>query len=242
MNLQSTLPRRVVVTGAASGIGRAVATAVLDSGGRVYALDLRAPDDPPAGLVPHAVDLTDPAAVAVAFDGAEVALGGRPDAVIHCAGVYRWTSLAETTVDDWEQLMRVNGTGTFLVAQAAARVMTTGAIVLLSSVAYGRGDATEPCAAYSASKGAIVSLTQQLAVELGHRGIRVNAVAPGMIETPMLTLGATPGAVAALTSRLPVPRLGRPDDVAAACLFLAGDAASYITGATVPVDGGYLIA
>ncbi|UOQ60188.1 SDR family oxidoreductase [Leucobacter rhizosphaerae] len=241
MDLNATLPRRVIVTGASSGIGRAVGDAVIDSGGRVYGLDLRAPAVPRDGLVSRTADLTDPAATAAAFDDAESALTGPPDAVVHCAGVYRWRPISEMTVAEWDRVMRINGTGSFLVAQAAARVMTRGAIVLLSSVAYGRGDAAEPCVAYSASKGAIVSLTQQLAVELGPRGIRVNAVAPGMIDTPMLTLGDTPGAVAALTERLPVQRLGEPADVAAACLFLISEASSYITGATIPVDGGYLI-
>ena len=241
MDLNATLPRRVVVTGAASGIGRAVADGVLAAGGRVYGIDLQREPDRHSQLTSCAADITDPTAIASAFDGAITALEGSPDAVIHCAGVYRWRSLAETSLSDWDQIMRVNGTGTFLVAQSAARIMESGSLVLLTSVAYGRGDRVEPCVAYSASKGAIVSLTQQLAVELGHRRIRVNAVAPGMISTPMLTLGDTPGAVESLTEHLPVSRLGSPDDVAAACLFLASSAASYITGATLPVDGGYLI-
>lgn len=240
MDLNRTLPRRVVVTGASSGIGRAVAEGVLAAGGRVLGIDLRAGDWAAEGLVQREADVADPARVGEIFAEAEALLGGAPDAVIHGAGVYRWRPLAEMTLAEWDASMRINGAGSFVVAQAAARAMDGGALVLLSSVAYARGDETEPGAAYAASKGAIVSLTRQLAAELGPRGIRVNAVAPGMIETPMLTLGETPGAVEALTAHLPARRLGTAGDVAAACLFLASGAADYITGVTLPVDGGYL--
>ncbi|MBK0418828.1 SDR family oxidoreductase [Leucobacter sp. CSA1] len=241
MDLNSTLPRRVVVTGAASGIGRAVAEGALASGGRVLAIDLH-PDaawDAP-GLVQRAADVSDEARITEVFSQAPALLGGAPDAVVHCAGVYRWKALAETSAEEWDLSMRVNGRGSFLVSREASRIIDEGAIVLLSSVAYGRGDETEPGSAYAASKGAIVSLAQQLAAELGGRGIRVNAVAPGMIDTPMLTLGNTPRAVEALTAHLPARRLGTVDDVAAACLFLASGSAAYITGTTVHVDGGYL--
>ncbi|UOR01967.1 SDR family oxidoreductase [Leucobacter allii] len=241
MDLTRTLPRRVVVTGASSGIGRAVAEGVLAAGGRALAIDLRTDAGWTAdGLVQRAGDVADEARISEIFAEAPGLLGGAPDAVVHCAGVYRWKPLADTTADEWDASMRINGRGSFVVSREAVRAMDGGAIVLLSSVAYGRGDETEPGAAYAASKGAIVSLARQLAVELGGRGIRVNAVAPGMISTPMLTLDATPGAVEALTARLPARRLGTVDDVAAACLFLASGAAGYITGETLHVDGGYL--
>lgn len=242
MDLTTTLPRRVVVTGAMSGIGRAVAEGVLAAGGRVLSLDLDITEWSHPRMVARRVDVTTESDVDAAFADASETLLGPPDAVIHCAGIYRWAPLGNTTVAEWDRVLRVNATGAFIIAKAAAAAMPRGVIVLLSSVAYGRGDEGEPGAAYSASKGAIVSLTQQLAVELGARDIRVNAVAPGMIDTPMLTLNNDPAAVTALTHRLPARRLGTAQDVAAACLFLASGSAEYITGATLPVDGGYLVA
>jgi NAD(P)-dependent dehydrogenase (short-subunit alcohol dehydrogenase family) len=145
------------------------------------------------------------------------------------------------TLSEWEHSMRVNSTSSFLVARAASQHMNKGAIVLLTSIAYARGDRFEPCAAYSSSKGAVVSLTTQLAAELGPFGIRVNAVAPGVIQTPMTTITDDHAATELLVSRLPLQRIGEADEVAAACLFLASDDASYITGVVLPVDGGYLV-
>ncbi|WP_427869344.1 SDR family NAD(P)-dependent oxidoreductase [Leucobacter luti] len=245
MDLNTTLPRRAIVTGAMSGIGRAVAEGLISQGGRVHSVDLTDDQWSHPSLSASRADVTDPASVASAFADAPALLGGAPDTVIHCAGVYRWKSFSEMTVEDWESTMRINGTGSFIVArEAASSLAKTGeysrSIVLLTSVAYARGDVAEPCSAYSSSKGAVVSLARQLAVELGGSGIRVNAVAPGMIQTPMLTIGNTPGAVETLEATLPARRLGTADDVAAACLFLASGAADYITGTTLTVDGGYL--
>jgi len=234
-------PRRAIITGAMSGIGRAAAELVLASGGRVLGIDLNDDAWAAPGLECRAVDITDADALAAAFADAPDALGGAPDALVHCAGIYRFRSLLDLSPEEWELSMRVNGTGSFLAAQAAARVMDGGAIVLLTSVAYARGDEAEPSPAYSASKGAVVSLTRQLAVELGPRGIRVNAVAPGVIDTPMTTIVDDEEATAALLGRLPARRLGTAEDVALACLFLAGGAAGYISGAVLPVDGGYLV-
>ncbi|CAG7610853.1 SDR family NAD(P)-dependent oxidoreductase [Leucobacter soli] len=240
MRIERLFPRRVIVTGAMSGIGRATAQMVLDTGGRVLGVDLDDSAWSAPGFTARTADITDPASVAHVFDDAAEILGGAPDAVIHCAGIYRFKSLLDLPLDEWERIMRVNGTGSFVVAQAAARAMEAGAIVLLTSIAYASGDEEEPGAAYAASKGAVVSLTRQLAVELGARGIRVNAVAPGVIDTPMTTITQNEASTAAMLAALPARRLGTADDVAAACLFLAGEGAGYITGAVLPVDGGYL--
>lgn len=242
MLLDRISPRRAIVTGAMSGIGRATAELILASGGTVLGIDRTAEGWEAPGFTARVADITDPVSLNAAFDDAATLLGGTPDALIHCAGIYRHKPLLELSAEEWEQVMAVNSTGSFHAAQAAARVMGPGAIVLLTSVAYGRGDEVEPGAAYAASKGAVVSLTRQLAVELGARGIRVNAVAPGVIDTPMTTIVNDEVATAALIRHLPGRRLGTAEDVATACVFLAGGASPYITGTVLPVDGGYLAA
>lgn len=241
-----TAPQRVIVTGAQSGIGRAVAASVLAAGGRVLGLDLRTDRWQPEGeatsrFVARSVDVTDPDAVEHEFGQAATILGGAPDAVVHSAGIYRKAPVAEMSLEEWELSMRTNSSSSFLVARAASRVMEGGSLVLLTSIAYARGDSFEPCAAYAASKGAVVSLTTQLAAELGPRGIRVNAVAPGVIDTPMTTITESTAATAGLLARLPLRRLGEASEVAAACMFLSSAAASYITGVVLPVDGGFLV-
>jgi len=235
-------PRRAIITGAMSGIGRASAESVLEAGGRVLGIDLTDDAWQSPGFTARSADITDPESLQRALADAPALLGGAPDALIHCAGIYRFKSVLDLSPEEWEQTMRVNSTGSFLAARAAARLMTGGgSIVLLTSVAFARGDEGEPSSAYSASKGAVVSLTRQLAVELGPRGIRVNAVAPGVIDTPMTTIVDTPEMASALTGRLPLRRLGEAAEVARVCLFLASEAASYVTGAVLPVDGGYLV-
>jgi len=146
-------------------------------------------------------------------------------------------------VSRWDEVMAINVTGSMLVSQAAARQWAEagvpGSVVLVSSIAHERGDRDEPGAHYAASKGAVVSLCRQLAVEWGPLGIRVNAVSPGVIDTPMLRLGDDPARMAAyLESAVPLGRLGRADEVAQACWFLASDLASYVSGAVLAVDGG----
>lgn len=142
-------------------------------------------------------------------------------------------------------MLAVNARGTFVMAQAAGRAMLGGteggSIVLLTSVASDRGDHFEPGVHYSASKGAVISITRQLAVEWGPRGIRANAVSPGVIDTPMTTLTNHPVEAEAFLGRVPLRRFGLAAEVAATCLFLAGPHASYITGAVLPVDGGMLV-
>lgn len=242
MDITRTLPRRVIVTGAQSGIGRAVSKGVLDAGGSVLGVDRTASSWDAEGFTPRTADITDEAGVTRVFAESAEILGGAPDAVVHCAGIYRHSPIESTSLDEWESTMNLNSTGSFILARAASRTMEAGAIVLLTSVAHARGDRVEPSAPYAASKGAVVSLTRQLAAELGPRRIRVNAVAPGVIMTPMTTIIENAGATAQLEERLPLQRLGEAEEVAAGCLFLASGAASYITGTVLPVDGGYLIA
>ena len=237
---------RVLITGAASGIGHAVAKRALQAGASIACADrdvdrLRAAWPTPGQAIE--MDVRDPESVADGVGRAVAHWGAPPDAVIHAAGVYRIRPSLDLDPHEWTDLIAVNLTGAMLVCQAAARAMVaadrTGAFVLLSSIAAERGDRAEPAAHYAATKGGISSLTRQLAVEWGPRGIRVNAVSPGVIDTPMLRLGDDPQRMAAyLEQQVPLGRLGSAEEVAAVCWFLASDESSYITGAVIPVDGG----
>jgi 3-oxoacyl-[acyl-carrier protein] reductase len=239
--------KRLVVTGAASGIGAATVRQALDLGYAVAALDV----DPErlrhtwrdTAVLPLACDVVDPGAVSSAFAQAQHRWGAPPSALVHAAGVYRVAPATDLTAEQWRGVLDVNATGSLLVCQVFGRralaAGVRGSAVLLTSIAYERGDLSEPAAHYAASKGAVVSLTRQLAVEWGKAGIRVNAVAPGVISTPMLTIGDHPDVLDAyLRDRVPLGTLGRADDVASACLFLVSDEAAYISGAVLPVDGG----
>ena len=232
--------QRIVVTGGASGIGRATAALAQSRGAQVALLDRRHDSASPSKALCRTVDVTDPSALDRAFADVSDSWGAPPTGVIHAAGVYRIRESAALTLSEWNEVLAVNLTGTLLVAQTAMRALTDGgAIVLLSSIAAERGDRSEPAAHYAASKGGVSALCRQLAVEWGPLGIRVNAVAPGVIDTPMLRLGDDPERMEGyLAGSVPLGRLGRADEVAEACLFLSGPGATYISGAVLAVDGG----
>ena len=237
-------PQRLVVTGAASGIGRATALLAARAGWSVVGLDLTDPvpgDGPEIPMV--RCDVTDEASVEEAFRAVDGIWEGRaPTAVIHCAGIYRFKPAVRTTAADWDAVVNINARGSLLVAAAAGRRMTEapepGSVTLLSSIAAVRGDLGEPSAAYSAGKGAVVSLARQLAVEWGPFGVRCNSVLPGVIDTPMTTVTRDPEAYAEVLRRIPAGRTGTAEEVAQLCLFLASDAASYVNGAAITADGG----
>lgn len=236
----------VVVSGAASGIGAAVRRAVLADGGRVLALDLSVPDcvQPPSDTHWEQVDVTDPAAVESALDRGFTSFDEGPAALVHCAGTYLKSPSESLDLDVWRRVLDINANGSFHLASLVGRRMLEtgrGSIVLLSSTAHALGDAVEPCAAYAASKGAVVSLGCQLAVEWGPRGIRTNVVVPGVIDTPMTTIVDHADGFHQVVSTIPLGRLGTADEVAGVCVFLASDAASFVNGAIVPVDGGQLV-
>lgn len=238
---------RMLVTGAGSGIGAAVAEAALAGGHSVAVLDSdgeRLGDrwgDEPVLLL--GCDVTDPVDVGRAFDEIQSVWGSYANLLVHAAGVYRIAPSATLSAADWSAVLDINATGSFLVCREFGRRAITAegaaSAVLLTSIAHQRGDANEPAAHYAASKGAVVSLTRQLAVEWGAAGIRVNAVSPGVIDTPMLRLADDPDRLEEyLRTGVPLGRLGTAEDVAVACMFLVSDAAAYITGVVLPVDGG----
>jgi NAD(P)-dependent dehydrogenase (short-subunit alcohol dehydrogenase family) len=242
--------RGALVTGGARGLGRAIAHALAAAGGEVVVadLDVGAAEECAASIVALgnlaraiALDVTDVDAVrnAVARTDAETPLR----TVVANAGVAFQRPLPEVEPEQFDRLMAVNVRGVFFTLQAAAKAMAprgTGSIVTVSSTS-GFTASTGPMTAYDASKGAVRLLTQAAARELAGAGIRVNGVAPGTVETD-LTLGlATSSELAALGgSRIPLGRLGRPEEIASAVAFLASDEASYITGHILVADGGWL--
>lgn len=237
--------RVAIITGAASGIGRATAAVLHDSGARVAALDLAAVE--PAGLTRDlyvSCDVTDPASVADAVAAVRDQLG--PVDVLHNnAGVLLSADgpAHALALDAWEQTFAVNITGCFLMAREVLPDMMArgrGSIINTASVG-GVAIGTENLA-YSSSKAAVAGLTRALAVQYGRQGVRTNAICPGPIRTPMSSMARAEGAeLERWLDQIPLHRIGDPVEVAQVVAFLASDAASYVNGATLTVDGGMVI-
>jgi NAD(P)-dependent dehydrogenase (short-subunit alcohol dehydrogenase family) len=238
-----------LVTGAASGIGAACAARFAAEGARVVGMDLAGQGDEAwgraaaAGGVLVQGDVRDEAAARCAVEAAVERFGGL-DVVVNAAGIAGGGPVHMLALEDWRRVIDVNLTGTFLVCKHATAAMlerTGGSIVNVASVEGLEG--SEGGSAYNASKGGVVLLTKAMAMDYARRGIRVNAVCPGFIDTPLLRhvfddmgLGEFKAKVADAHQ---LGRLGRADEVAAAALFLASDDASFVTGHALPVDGGY---
>ena len=221
------------MTGAASGIGRATARRFAAEGARVAALDLREPETPPNGLA-LACDVADQGSVEQAVAAVKQRLGAI-HALAHFAGITRDALAHKMSLQQWDEVVRVNLTGSFIVAQAVAREMEDGGSIVLTSSRSWLGNVGQ--ANYSASKGGVVSLARTLALELGKRRIRVNALAPGFIETPMTDVVPDKVREKAVTA-IPLGRIGQPEEIAAVALFFASDESSYVSGQTLLIDGG----
>ncbi|MDO5370201.1 SDR family oxidoreductase [Paracoccus sp. (in: a-proteobacteria)] len=238
---------RTLVTGGTRGIGRATALACAERGwptllgysrNEVAAAETLAAIRAAKGTASaHAADIGDPAAVAGLFDAAEAAMGGLDAVVVNAGIVAPVMPLAEMTPERLDRMVRVNLTGALYCAREAARRLGDGgAIVLVSSVAARLGSPGK-YVDYAATKGGIDTLVIGLAAELAPRRIRVNGVRPGTIATDIHADGGEPDRVATAGPQLPWGRVGRPEEVAAAILWLLSDAASYTSGAIIDVAG-----
>jgi 3-oxoacyl-(acyl-carrier-protein) reductase len=223
------------VTGGSKGIGHGIAVRLAKAGHRVAATYRSG--DVPADVLGVQCDLTEPAQVEAAFAQVESSLGN-VEVLVANAGITRDTLLMRMSDDDWDQVLATNLTGAFRVARRAARAMIRGRfgrIVFISSVVGMMGSAGQ--VNYAASKSGLVGMARSVARELGSRGVTANVVAPGFIETDM-TAALGEDLVKKYAEQIPLGRLGSVDDVAGTVEFLTSDAASYITGAVIPVDGG----
>jgi meso-butanediol dehydrogenase/(S,S)-butanediol dehydrogenase/diacetyl reductase len=236
--------KTVLVTGAASGMGAAAAKRFSDEGANVVALDLKLEDLKEAlGELPQDRTVlkagdTSRAADAEAAVAATAEHFGRLDVLINNAGTHTAGDVTETSEDDWNRVLSVNVTGYFLMAKAALPhlIKTKGSIVMTSSVSGIGGD--WGMAAYNASKGAVTNLVRAMALDHGAQGVRVNAVCPTFTDTGMTAAMQDDETIAKFMDRIPMKRIGQPEDIAAVMAFLASDDAGFVTGVNLPVDGG----
>lgn len=246
--------RVALITGGARGIGRVTAGYFAQAGMRIAIADLNADGAQAAaaelgggGHRGYGLDVGDEAQVAAVFDSVERDIG--PVAVLaNFAGIFPWPksgarpTIIDTPIEEWERTFRINTRGTFLTIREMLRWRTAtpvnnGRIISISSSAAQLGG-YNGSSAYAASKGAILSLTKVAAREAAPLGITVNAIAPGAIDTPLLREVMPPERDAAYVERVPMGRIGWPQDVAAAALYLASEEASYVTGSCIDVNGG----
>ena len=245
------------VTGAGSGIGESIARLFARQGAHVVLADLR---EDAVQRVAHEIQEAGGSTKVQSLDVAEesqvkaaieqvAALEGRLDILVNNAGISHVGSVLETTLEDWERVMRVNARGVFLCAREGVRQMLAqspggGAIINMSSVAAMIG--IERRLPYCASKGAVLALTRSIAIDFATQGIRCNAICPGTVHTPFVEgylarnfAGHEDEVRQQLHARQPIGRMGRPDEIAHAALYLASDEAAFVTGSALVIDGGW---
>ncbi len=243
----------VVITGARRGMGKADALLFAEKGAKVVVSDISQED---CQKVVDEIEKKGGQAIAVKCDVSKkeevdnlfkktVEKFGRVDVLVNNAGICEFKPFLEMTEEEWDRTLDINLKGYFLCAQAAAKEMAkqkSGVIVNIASVAMGQVGVGFPnIVHYCASKGGIAAMTEAMALELAPYNIRVNAIAPGMIETPMLDpIKQDPKAMEGILARVPLNRMGKPEEIADLVVFLASDKSSYITGSIVVIDGGWL--
>jgi NAD(P)-dependent dehydrogenase (short-subunit alcohol dehydrogenase family) len=236
--------RTAVVTGAARGIGDAIAERLLADGASVFSIDKVAAPEPRAGVVYLEADVTDPSSVAEAFKSID-AKTDAIDILVNNAGIQRVGLVGKISFAEWSAVVATHLNGFFLCASETVPRMVSrgkgGAIVSIASTAAfvglpGRG-------AYCAAKAGILGLTRALALEVASAGIRVNAVAPGFTRTKLIEQGLADGSLQEdwMVARVPMKRLAATQEIASAVRYLAGDEASYVTGQTIIADGGWTV-
>ena len=227
-----------LVTGGASGIGAACVKTFVREGARVIVADSKAPEEGMLGFEEAQfmhVDISSGQAVKELFESIRSV-----DILVNAAGVLHYGTAPETTEADWDRVMNANLKGTFLCCRAAILAMEGsggGSIINFSSTT-GAHDACAHAVAYVASKGGVAGLTRALSIDHARQGIRVNAICPGPTDTPMLRKVLSAEAIVKFANTFPMGRLGSPDEIAAAALFLASPESSFVTGSMLFVDGG----
>jgi len=244
-----------LVTGARRGMGKAHSLALARQGAKVVVTDINQEEcqavveeikKQGGEAIALKLDVSKKAEVDSVFDEV-IRHFGHLDILVNNAGLYFSKMALELTEEDWEKMMAVNLKGEFLCAQRAAKEMSKnkwGRIINIASVASGQtGVGIAGGAHYTASKGGIIGMSETLAIEWAPLGINVNVIAPGAIDTPMVSAAQMPEeAMKAMLARIPLKRIGKPEEVSAVVVFLASEESSYITGATFYVDGGWLAA
>jgi NAD(P)-dependent dehydrogenase (short-subunit alcohol dehydrogenase family) len=248
-----SLARKVaVVTGGAGGIGAAIATSFAQAGAIVVVADLTGSKAQEVAQevvaqggqgIAHVVDVTDERGVDALFNNVLMHYG-RVDVLVNSAGIALRAPAVDHTLENWNKVLAVNATGTFLCCRAAARRMTTsggGSIVNIASIMGLSGGGLYPNISYQTSKGAVVNMTRALALEWSKDRIRVNAIAPTYVRTDFIKpLVDNPELRARIEAMTPLGRLAEPDDIVGAALFLASTASAMVTGHVLAVDGGFL--
>lgn len=253
MNLFDISGKKVIFTGASGGLGKGMVEGLLEAGAQTVMIGASSKSEALADQYREKgwrawglqCDLSDHDQLARTFDRALELLGGEVDVLVNAAGIQRRHKSEEFPLADWEDVMNVNLTVTFLLCQMAGRQMIRqnrgGKIINIASMLSFFGGFTVP--AYAASKGGVAQLTKALCNEWAQYNITVNAIAPGYMDTPMNTALTDPAnpRFQEITDRIPAKRWGTPEDMKGLAIFLASPASDYVNGAIIPCDGGYLV-